>query len=44
LIAAHESVLSASPKNVASQLSLAYLYEAAGQEGKAAKIWAEMNR
>jgi hypothetical protein len=44
LIAAHESVLSATPKNRASQLSLAYLYEATGQDAKAKELWARMNR
>jgi hypothetical protein len=44
LIAAHEKVLSATPKNRASQLSLAYLYEASGQDAKAKAAWAAMNR
>ena len=44
LIAAHESKLSAAPKNLASQLSLAYLYEASGQEAKSKNLWAKMDR
>ena len=44
LIAAHERVLSATPTNRASQLSLAYLYEATGQDERAKKLWAAMNR
>lgn len=39
LIATHETVLSATPDNLASQLSLAYLYEAAGDAKKARDLW-----
>jgi hypothetical protein len=44
LIAAHEAKLSATPKSLVSQLSLAYLYEATGQDAKAKELWARMNR
>jgi len=44
LIAAHESRLSDTPKNRASQMSLAYLYEASGQNAKAKDLWAKMDR
>ena len=44
LIAAHETVLSATPTNRASQMSLAYLYESTGQDEKAKKLWAAMTR
>jgi tetratricopeptide (TPR) repeat protein len=42
LIAAHEEVLSAKPDSLASQLSLAYLYEATGKAEKAQELWARM--
>jgi hypothetical protein len=42
LIAAHEEVLSAKPGSLASQLSLAYLYEATGKAEKAQELWARM--
>ena len=42
LIAAHEEVLSAKPDSLASQLSLAYLYEATGKAEKAQELWALM--
>jgi hypothetical protein len=38
MIAAHEKTLAATP-NMASQLSLAYLYEATGQKEKAKQLW-----
>jgi hypothetical protein len=43
LITAHERVLSATPRNRASQLSLAYLYEATGEVEKAAEVWNTIN-
>ena len=43
LIAAHETVLSATPKSLASQLSLAYLYEATGETKRAHDLWAMLN-
>ena len=39
LVATHETVLRATPDSRASQLSLAYLYEATGQNDKATEIW-----
>ena len=39
LIATHESTMAKNPGDLASQLSLAYLYEAAGQSAKAKGIW-----
>ena len=39
LIATHETVLSAIPDSRASNLSLAYLYEATGQNDKAEDVW-----
>ncbi len=44
LIAAHEGVLSATPLNLASRLSLAYLYEAAGQNERATEVWLSLSR
>jgi Tfp pilus assembly protein PilF len=44
LIAAHEQTLSAAPKNLASQLSLAYLLEATGETKRAQEMWANLNR
>ena len=44
LIAAHEGVLSATPRNLASQLSLAYLYEAAGRNERAKEVWLSLAR
>jgi DNA-binding transcriptional ArsR family regulator len=44
LIAAHEIALGASAGNRASALSLAYLYEATGQEEKAKNVWESVNR
>jgi hypothetical protein len=44
LIAAHEGVLSATPRNLASRLSLAYLYEAAGQSERATELWLSLSR
>ena len=44
LIAAHEGVLSATPRNLASRLSLAYLYEAAGQRERAKEVWLSLSR
>jgi hypothetical protein len=44
LIAAHEAVLRATPENLASQLSLAYLREASGESGKAREIWNRLDR
>ena len=42
LIAAHEAALNATPRNMASQLSLAYLYEASGKDEKAKELWARI--
>ena len=39
LIAAHEAALSATPGNLASQLSLVYLYEATGRKERAKELW-----
>lgn len=39
LIAAHEATLAATPSSLASQLGLAYLYEARGDEEKARAMW-----
>ena len=44
LIAAHENALSATPRNMASRLSLAYLYEAAGRNKSAKEIWLSFSR
>ena len=44
LIATHQTVLSAIPDNRASNLSLAYLYEATGAESKAREVWARLSR
>jgi hypothetical protein len=44
LIAAHEGVLSATPRNAASRLSLAYLYEAGAQNDRAKEIWLSLSR
>ena len=44
LIATHEAALSATPHNLVSQLSLAYLYESAGQAGNARQMWAALDR
>ena len=44
LIAAHENALSATPGNVASRLSLAYLYEAAGRNESAKELWLSFSR
>lgn len=44
LIAAHEEVLSATPRNLASRLSLAYLYEATGQTERAKETWLSFSR
>jgi hypothetical protein len=44
LIAAHERVLSATPRNLASQLSLAYLYESVGQHDRAKETWLSLAR
>ena len=42
LIAAHETVLSATPDSLASRLSLAYLYDATGDTRRAAAIWSRL--
>lgn len=39
LIAAHEATLAAAPSSMASQLGLAYLYEARGETAKARAMW-----
>jgi hypothetical protein len=44
LIAAHETTLSATPSNLASQLSLAYLYEASGDTKRAQNLWARIDQ
>jgi hypothetical protein len=44
LIAAHETTLSATPSNLASQLSLAYLYEATDKKADAQRMWAALSR
>jgi len=44
LIATHQTVLSAIPDSRASQLSLAYLYEATGKDEKAQDLWARLGR
>jgi hypothetical protein len=44
LIASHEGVLSATPRNLASRLSLAYLYEAAGANERAKEVWLSLSR
>ena len=44
LIAAHEGVLSATPRNLTSQLSLGYLYEATGQNDRAKEVWLSLPR
>ena len=44
LIAAHEGVLSATPRNAASRLSLAYLYQATGQSERANDVWLSLSR
>jgi hypothetical protein len=44
LIAAHETTLSATPSNLASQLSLAYLYEASGDTKRAQDLWTRLDR
>jgi hypothetical protein len=42
LIATHETAISASPDSRASQLSLAYLYEATGETRKAEGLWSQL--
>jgi hypothetical protein len=44
LIATHQTVLSAIPNSVASQLSLAYLYEASGDTKRAQDLWARIDQ
>jgi hypothetical protein len=44
LIAAHQTTLGATPSNVASQLSLAYLYEATGESANAQTVWDAVSR
>jgi hypothetical protein len=44
LIATHETVLSAIPDSRASNLSLAYLYEASGETKRAQDLWARLGR
>jgi hypothetical protein len=44
LIAAHQTVLSATPENRSSLLSLTYLYEATGETGKARDLWTKLAR
>jgi hypothetical protein len=44
LIATHQTVLSANPSSLASQLSLAYLYEATGASADAQKMWTAVSR
>jgi hypothetical protein len=44
LIATHQAVLKAIPDSRASNLSLAYLYEATGEMKRAQDIWARMGR
>ena len=44
LIAAHERVLSATPRHLASQLSLAYLYESVGHNDRAKETWLSLAR
>jgi hypothetical protein len=44
LIATHQSVLSATPDSRASNLSLAYLYEATGETKRAQDLWARLGR
>ena len=44
LIATHQTVLSAIPDSVASQLSLAYLYEASGDAKRAQDLWARIDQ
>ena len=43
LIASHEATLASHPDDVASQLSLAYLYEATGQDQRARDLWSRLN-
>jgi|SoiMethySBSTD1v2_1073268.scaffolds.fasta_scaffold00503_50 hypothetical protein len=42
LIATHETALSARADSVSARLSLAYLYEATGETGKAGDLWAKL--
>ena len=44
LIATHETVLKAVPNSRASNLSLAYLYEAIGETKRAQEVWARIGR
>jgi hypothetical protein len=44
LISTHETVLSATPRDLASQLSLAYLYESTGDTSHAAAIWSRLDQ
>jgi len=43
LIASHEATLASHPDNVAAQLSLAYLYEATGQDKQARDLWSRLD-
>lgn len=43
LIASHEATLARSPKRLASQLALAYLYEARAETAKARALWARID-
>jgi hypothetical protein len=43
MIAAHEATLTRAPNNLASQLALAYLYEARGEQAKAQALWAKID-
>ena len=43
LIATHEATLVHEPNNLAAQLTLAYLYEARGEDAKAQALWARID-
>ena len=44
LIASHEATVAAHPDNLASQLSLGYLYEATGRTQQARDLWSRLER
>ena len=44
LIASHEAVLANAPRNAASQLSLAYLYQATGNSQRSQELWSMLER
>jgi hypothetical protein len=43
LIARHEAALSQDPRNVATRMALAYLYEARGDSVRSAALWSEID-